>query len=103
MPIPINNLASALATQSTTGRPAAKPVEKEKASSAPAESVGSEIGSLRQTALASTSDFDRDKVESIKQAIADGRYVIDSRRIAESFYSLERSLYGISSDSDSSK
>ena len=103
MPIPINNLASSLTAQSTSGRPAAKPVEKEKASSAPGESVGSEIGSLRQAALASTSDFDREKVESIKQAIADGRYVIDSRRIAESFYSLERSLYGISSDSDSSK
>jgi negative regulator of flagellin synthesis FlgM len=100
MPSPINNLASTLTTQSTSGRPTAKPAEKEKAGPASSESGGSEIGALRQAAMASTSDFDREKVESIKQAIAEGRYVIDSRRIAESFYSLERSLYGISSDAD---
>jgi negative regulator of flagellin synthesis FlgM len=100
MPSPINNLASNLTTQSTTGRATAKPAEKEKMGPTPSESGGSEIGALRQAALSSTSDFDREKVESIKQAIAEGRYVIDSRRIAESFYSLERSLYGISSDSE---
>ncbi len=103
MPSPINSLGSALATQSVTGRPAAKAAEKGESSPTSSETGGSDIGALRQAAMASTADFDRDKVESIKQAIAEGKYVIDSRRIAESFFSLERSLYGISSDSDSSK
>ena len=35
-------------------------------------------------------DFDRSKVEAIKQAIKDGNYPINPRRIAESFVSLER-------------
>ena len=100
MPSPINNLVSNLTTQSASGRATAKPAEKEKVGPTPSESGGSEIGALRQAAMGSAADFDREKVESIKQAIAEGRYVIDSRRIAESFYSLERSLYGISSDSD---
>jgi len=103
MASPINNLGSAFATQPSTGRAAAKPAEKERASAVTGESVSSEIGTLRQAAMSSDSDFDREKVESIKQAIAEGRYALDSRRIAESFYSLERSLYGISSDAESSK
>jgi len=35
-------------------------------------------------------DFDRSKVEAIKQAIKDGNYPINPRRIAESFVALER-------------
>ena len=35
-------------------------------------------------------DFDADKVERIKQAIRDGNYPLDSRRIAESFVALEK-------------
>ena len=34
--------------------------------------------------------FDRDKVEAIKQAIRDGSYPLNSRRIAESFASMEK-------------
>ena len=34
--------------------------------------------------------FDRDKVEAIKQAIQDGSYPLNSRRIAESFASMEK-------------
>jgi negative regulator of flagellin synthesis FlgM len=37
-------------------------------------------------------DFDRAKVESIKQAIAEGQYPLDPRRIAESFLALERMI-----------
>lgn len=103
MAIPINNLGSSLATQTASGKPAAKVAEKGTQAAPKSEAGGSDIGALRQAAMASPADFDRDKVESIKQAIADGKYVIDSRRIAESFFSLERSLYGISSESDQSK
>jgi negative regulator of flagellin synthesis FlgM len=36
--------------------------------------------------------FDRAKVESIKKAIQDGQYPLDSRRIAESFMAIERMI-----------
>jgi flagellar biosynthesis anti-sigma factor FlgM len=103
MPSPINNLGAAFATQTASGRPAAKAAEKGTPSPAPSETAGSDIGALRQAAMSGPGDFDREKVESIKQSIAEGKYIIDSRRIAESFFSLERSLYGISSDSDQAK
>lgn len=37
-----------------------------------------------------TDAFDRGKVEAIKQALRDGNYPLDSRRIAESFVAFER-------------
>jgi len=37
-------------------------------------------------------DFDRAKVEAIKQAIKEGNYPINPRRIAESFVALERMI-----------
>ncbi len=37
-------------------------------------------------------DFDRQKVESIKQAIAQGQYPLDAKRIAESFVAIERMI-----------
>jgi negative regulator of flagellin synthesis FlgM len=38
--------------------------------------------------------FDRAKVESIKKAIQDGQYPLDSRRIAESFMAIENMIRG---------
>lgn len=38
--------------------------------------------------------FERAKVEAIKKAIQEGRYPLDSRRIAESFVALERMIEG---------
>jgi negative regulator of flagellin synthesis FlgM len=38
------------------------------------------------------SDFDRVKVEAIKQAIKDGQYPLNPRRIAESFHALEQMI-----------
>jgi negative regulator of flagellin synthesis FlgM len=35
-------------------------------------------------------DFDRAKVESIKQAIQDGQYPLNPRKIAESFHAIEQ-------------
>jgi negative regulator of flagellin synthesis FlgM len=34
--------------------------------------------------------FDRNKVEAIKQAIQDGSYPVNARRIAESFAAMEK-------------
>ena len=36
--------------------------------------------------------FDQSKVASIKQAIHDGQYPLDPRRIAESFYAIEQMI-----------
>jgi negative regulator of flagellin synthesis FlgM len=38
--------------------------------------------------------FDRAKVESIKEALREGNYPLNPRRIAESFVSLERMVQG---------
>jgi negative regulator of flagellin synthesis FlgM len=37
-------------------------------------------------------DVDRAKVDAIKQALAEGRYPIDPKRIAESFMALEKMI-----------
>lgn len=37
-------------------------------------------------------DFDRVKVESIKQAIHDGQYPLNPRKIAESFHAIEQMI-----------
>ena len=37
-------------------------------------------------------DFDRAKVESIKQAIQDGHYPLNPRKIAESFHAIEQMI-----------
>jgi negative regulator of flagellin synthesis FlgM len=50
-----------------------------------------EMSNVAQKALAEP-DFDRAKVESIKQAIAQGQYPLDLRRIAESFVAIERMI-----------
>ncbi len=39
-------------------------------------------------------EFDRAKVEAIKNAIQQGQYPLDSRRIAENFISLEKMIKG---------
>jgi negative regulator of flagellin synthesis FlgM len=37
-------------------------------------------------------DFDRVKVDSIKQAIHDGQYPLSPRKIAESFHAIEQMI-----------
>ena len=49
------------------------------------------LSNISQKAMAEP-DFDRAKVEAIKQAISQGQYPLDSRRIAESFVAIERMI-----------
>ena len=49
------------------------------------------LSSVAQRAMAEP-DCDRAKVEAIKQAISEGQYPLDSRRIAESFVAIERMI-----------
>jgi negative regulator of flagellin synthesis FlgM len=39
-------------------------------------------------------EFDRAKVDAIKQALKDGQYPLDARRIAENFVAIERMIKG---------
>ena len=48
------------------------------------------LSNVAQKAMTSRPDVDQEKVDRIKQAIEEGRYPVDSRRLAESFASLER-------------
>lgn len=61
--------------------------------SAPASRGGDTVAlsNISQKAMAEP-DFDRAKVEAIKQAISQGQYPLDSRRIAESFVAIERMI-----------
>jgi negative regulator of flagellin synthesis FlgM len=67
-------------------------------SSAPAASTAKAPGAdeLRLSNVAARAmaepDFDRAKVESIKQAIQDGQYPLNPRKIAESFHAIEQMI-----------
>jgi negative regulator of flagellin synthesis FlgM len=50
-----------------------------------------QMSNVAQKAM-SEPDFDRAKVESIKQAISEGNYPLDVKRIAESFVAIERMI-----------
>lgn len=64
----------------------------ERAAPAPAREEDTvSLSNVAQKVMAEP-DFDRAKVESIKQAIAEGQYPLDPRRIAESFLALERMI-----------
>lgn len=101
-------MTNAISQYGRSGRPdpavrssADKPEKKvaEDGSSAPAvparaQAPGDDSVLLTNVAqkVLSEPDFDRAKVESIKQAIAQGQYPLDSRRIAESFVAIERMI-----------
>lgn len=51
------------------------------------------LSNVAQQALAQP-DFDRAKVDAIKQAIRDGQYPLNARKIAESFVAIEQMIQG---------
>jgi negative regulator of flagellin synthesis FlgM len=92
-------------TQSNSAlRSAIDKVEKKDTSAAQAKggsttsaekaSAGADKVSLSNVAqkVMAQPDFDRSKIESIKQAIKDGNYPVNPRRIAESFVALEKMI-----------
>ena len=64
--------------------------------SAPAKASGADTLSLSNVTdrVKEQPSFNRAKVEAIKQALADGNYPLNPRRIAESFVSLEKMVQG---------
>tara|TARA_B110000902_G_C14188671_1_gene543328 strand:- start:938 stop:1243 length:306 start_codon:yes stop_codon:yes gene_type:complete len=67
----------------------------DKASSASYAPANDEVilSKAAESAMA-TGDFDAAKVAQIKQALAEGNYPLDERRIAESFVAIESMLGG---------
>lgn len=76
---------SASAAHATDGTPS-QTLDKAKAG---ADKVS--LSNVAQKVMAEP-DFDRAKVDAIKQAIKDGNYPINPRRIAESFVALEKMI-----------
>lgn len=72
-------------------RPADGQSEPAKAAPARPAPMGDELqlSPIAKRAMAEPA-FDREKVEAIKQALRDGTYPMDARRIAESFASMEK-------------
>lgn len=57
------------------------------------ESDSLELSNVNQR-INSQPEFDRSKVEAIKQSIKDGTYPLNPRRIAENFVALEQMISG---------
>jgi|LauGreDrversion4_2_1035121.scaffolds.fasta_scaffold1703478_1 negative regulator of flagellin synthesis FlgM len=73
-----------------------KASDKAAAKSAAAASPGDDQLVLSDVAKQAMSEgsFDRAKVDAIKQAIQDGQYPLNARRIAESFVAIEQMIKG---------
>jgi negative regulator of flagellin synthesis FlgM len=87
-------LRSAIDKVDTKTASAAKAQDEAKSSTLEKASAGADKVSLSNVAEKAMAqpDFDRAKVEAIKQAIKEGNYPINPRRIAESFVSLEKMI-----------
>jgi negative regulator of flagellin synthesis FlgM len=94
-----------MATSNATLRSAIDKVDKKSPTATQAADTGStptlektsagadklSLSNVAQKVMAQP-DFDRSKVEAIKQAIKDGNYPVNPRRIAENFVALERMI-----------
>lgn len=87
-------LRSAAEKTQKKSAPTGEKAEAEPAPTTSAARPGPDVLSLSNVAQKAMSEpeFDRNKVESIKQAIQQGQYPLDARRIAESFVAIERMI-----------
>jgi len=99
---PISSYAKSSRSDASVRASVGKPDKESKAATvAPAPAPSSppegrrsdsvQMSNVAQKAM-SEPDFDRVKVESIKQAISQGNYPLDVKRIAESFVAIERMI-----------
>jgi negative regulator of flagellin synthesis FlgM len=104
---PISNQMSRLTTPAGPTRTAADKADKSDKKAAVASSAGDtkaaerkavesdslELSNVSQR-VNSQPEFDRSKVEAIKQSLRNGSYPLNPRRIAESFVALEQMITG---------
>ena len=91
-----NDIASRTNTEKADKRNAKADATSAELSSAKAPAAAQDEVVLSETARQAMGapEFDRAKVEAIKQAIQEGQYPLDSRRIAESFMAIEQMIKG---------
>ena len=89
-----DSLRTAMERTQKKSSPISEKAAPELAPSTSAARPGPDVLSLSDVAQKAMSEpeFDRNKVESIKQAIQQGQYPLDARRIAESFVAIERMI-----------
>ena len=73
--------AAQKASAEAAARPAPAPLDDEV-----------KLSAIAQEAVSTEEPFDRAKVEKIKQAVQEGNYPLDARRIAESFLAIEKMI-----------
>ncbi len=100
---PISNQVSRLTPNVGTARTASDKADKKAAASPAADSKAAERKAVDSDTLAlsnvnqrvnSQPEFDRSKVEAIKESLKNGSYPLNPRRIAESFVALEQMITG---------
>ncbi|NAX46862.1 flagellar biosynthesis anti-sigma factor FlgM [Photobacterium halotolerans] len=91
----LSNLRNSNSTNNTQGRPEAR--EESGHTPQDAVSLSSQaraVGQIHQQ-LAAEPSFDRNKVESIKNAISNGSYQVDADRLASNMLRFEDELRGL--------
>ena len=88
-----DKLAKSVIAASVAGAPVLPELEVAASKSA-AVAKGADVAGFNEikARLKQAPDFDRAKVDSIKESIANGQYPLNPRRIAESFVSLEQKI-----------
>jgi negative regulator of flagellin synthesis FlgM len=89
----LDKLTASVNTAATAGAPVLPEIAVAASKSA-AAAKGADVAGFSEikARLEQAPDFDRAKVESIKQSIANGQYPLNPRRIAESFVGLEQMI-----------
>ena len=90
---PVNSLIKTVQPDRPTGPNPKKPADESDKQVKDVEKDEVFLSDIAKKTLETENAFDAKKVESIKQAIEDGNYPLDSRKIAESFIAME-SLIG---------
>ena len=90
---PVNSLIKTLQPDRPTGPSPQKPIDENSKQVRDLEKDEVFLSDIAKKALETETSFDAKKVEAIKQAIENGSYPLDSRKIAESFIAME-SLIG---------
>ena len=90
---PVNSLIKTVQPDRPTGPNPKKPAEETNKQVRDVQKDEVFLSDIAKKALETESSFDAKKVQAIKQAIEEGSYPLDSRKIAESFIAME-SLIG---------